>query len=140
MDKKVLVFGTYDLLHEGHKYFLKKASSYGSLFVVVARDKTVLKIKKAKPWNDENKRLEDLQSLSFVHLAMLGNLGNKYDIIEKINPDLIILGYDQVNFTEKLEEEIKKRNIKCEVLRLEAYKPNEFKSSIIKNRIKETFK
>ena len=40
--KKVLVFGTFDGLHEGHKDFLRQAKQYGDhLTVVVGRDSTV---------------------------------------------------------------------------------------------------
>lgn len=136
----MLVFGTYDLLHEGHKYFLKKASEFGKLIVVIARDETVFKVKKAKPWNDELYRLKAVQELYFVYLAVLGNLGDKYKVIEKIKPNTIILGYDQTSFTDKLEEELNKRNLLCNIIRLNSYKPDEFKSSIIKKKIKETFK
>ena len=43
---KVMVFGTFDYLHEGHKDFFRQAKQYGDeLVVVVARDETVKQIK-----------------------------------------------------------------------------------------------
>ena len=46
--KKVLVFGTFDLLHKGHKFVFRTAKQFGQLYVVVARDTTVKKHKKIK--------------------------------------------------------------------------------------------
>jgi len=38
--KKVMVFGTFDIFHPGHRSFLNQAKKYGNyLIVVVARDK-----------------------------------------------------------------------------------------------------
>ena len=46
MNKTVLVFGTFDGLHEGHQFFLKKARALGDrLVVVVARDVSVIALK-----------------------------------------------------------------------------------------------
>ena len=59
---KIMVFGTFDIFHEGHKNFLKQAREYGDyLIVVVARDETVEKVKKRLPQNDENSRLEIIE-------------------------------------------------------------------------------
>ena len=60
---------------------------------------------------------------------MLGNLGDKYDIIEDINPDIICLGYDQTHFVDKLESELKKRKINAEIVRIKSYKEDVYKSS-----------
>ncbi len=65
-EKKVMTFGTFDLLHKGHVYFLKQASKYGKLVVVVARDKNVLKVKGKKPINSERKRLQNIKKIKFV--------------------------------------------------------------------------
>lgn len=47
MSKKVMVFGTFDIFHKGHEFYFSKAKEYGEeLIVIVARDETVLKIKK----------------------------------------------------------------------------------------------
>ncbi|MHA1679090.1 MAG: adenylyltransferase/cytidyltransferase family protein, partial [Promethearchaeota archaeon] len=60
-NKKVLCFGTFDILHPGHVSFLKQARKYGNyLVVVVARDENVKKIKGKYPLDNELKRIENL--------------------------------------------------------------------------------
>ena len=55
--KKVIVFGTFDIFHPGHEYFLKKSKRFGEeLTVVVARDKTVYEVKKRYSLNNEEER------------------------------------------------------------------------------------
>ena len=44
--KKIVIAGTFDILHPGHVYFLKEARKHGdSLVVVIARDETVKNLK-----------------------------------------------------------------------------------------------
>jgi cytidyltransferase-like protein len=42
---KVLVFGSFDIIHKGHEFLLQKAAEYGELHVVIARDETITKLK-----------------------------------------------------------------------------------------------
>jgi FAD synthetase len=137
MPTTVLVFGTFDLFHPGHEFFLKEAKKYGdTLEVVIARDKTVEEVKGKKPMDSEMKRLSKIHSLDYVDDVILGSLGDKYQIIEGIEPDVIVLGYDQTFFTENLKEELKKRKLKARVIRLkESFRPKEFKSSKIRIRL-----
>ena len=133
--KKVLVFGTFDIFHPGHDFFLKKAKSYGNeLYIVVSRDSTVKEVKSRLPVNTENKRVEVLNTLSYVNNVRLGYKGDKYKIIEEIRPDLICLGYDQNVFTQNLEEELLKRGLKVKIIRIEAFKPEIYKSSNIRTK------
>ncbi len=45
----VMCFGTFDILHPGHLYFLRECEKYGDeLIVVIARDATVEKVKEKK--------------------------------------------------------------------------------------------
>jgi FAD synthetase len=138
MPTTVLVFGTFDLFHPGHEFFLKAAKKHGDkLEVVVARDKTVESVKGRKPVQSEIKRLSKIHSLNYVEDVILGSLGDKYQIIEAIKPDLIVLGYDQNFFTENLEAELKKRKLKTRVIRIkESFKPEVFKSSKIRTELK----
>jgi len=52
-----MVFGTFDVFHKGHESFLRQAYCYGDFLVaVVARDKTVAKIKKHRTKNKRTKK------------------------------------------------------------------------------------
>ena len=127
----VMVFGTYDLLHAGHEFFLRQAKKHGDrLLVCVARDKTVIKLKGTIPVEPELKRLAKLQSLPFVDDVVMGSEGDKYACIERYKPDIICLGYDQTYFTDNLEEELKQRGLSTKVIRIkERFQPEKFKSS-----------
>ena len=132
--KKVLVFGTFDGLHEGHLDFFRQAKEFGDyLVVVVGRDSTVLRVKKRLPKNNVQERLKKVQERTLVSEACLGNEGNDpYKIIKEINPDIICLGYDQTHFTEKLETKLQEMGMgHVKIKRLKAYKPEQFHSSII---------
>lgn len=131
--KKVMVFGTFDVLHKGHLNFFKQAKKYGDyLIVAVARDDIVKKVKGKKPKHNEKQRLNKIQKLDIVDKAVLGMKKDKYKNIEKYKPDIICLGYDQTAFTDKLKQELKKRKLKTKIIRLKPYKPHKYKSSKLK--------
>ena len=130
--KKVLVFGTFDKLHLGHLNFLKQATKYGSLFIVVARDRTVKRVKGRLPQHNERMRKKGVEKTRLAEKVLLGNLKNPYILIKKIKPDFICLGYDQKFFVRELPKKIKKFGLKTKIIRLKAYKPNIYKSSKIK--------
>lgn len=134
-DKKlVMAFGTFDFFHAGHENYLKQARELGdSLVVVVARDDTVKKVKGNSPHYNEKKRLKDVGSCEYVERAILGNLDDKYKVIKKIKPNIIALGYDQFVFTYNLKKFFIQEKMDVEIVRLKAFKPEAFKSSILKN-------
>lgn len=129
--KKVLVFGTFDILHKGHEYFLEKAASHGNLYVVVARDRTVKTIKGDKPLHNEKKRFERIAGLDYVCKAVLGHLGNKLRIVEDIAPDIICLGYDQHFFIDELFNYLETHK-DIEVIKIAPYMAHKYKSSLIR--------
>jgi len=130
---RILVFGTFDLLHKGHVSFLRQAKNIarknkGKLIVVVARDINVKKIKKKKPFENEMTRMEKVKRLNLADDVILGSIDNRVKIIEKIKPDIICLGYDQKTpkgFKHKIQE------LGIQVIRLKPYKKNKFKTSKI---------
>ncbi len=135
--KKVLAFGTFDILHLGHIYFLKKAKKLGKeLIVVIARDENVKRIKGKKPLHNEKERAEILKALKFVDKVVLGDKKNFFKKIIEINPDIIALGYDQKVNKEKLEEAIKSCNKKIKIIRIGKFKDHKYKTSKIKERIR----
>jgi len=128
--KKVMCAGTFDIIHPGHLYYLSEAKKYGDrLIVVVARDKTSQAFKGNNPAHSEKERLEAVRMLKIVDKAVLGNEGNIFDIIEEIKPDVICLGYDQKVQKQQLEDELNKRRIKADVVRIGAYMPSVYKTS-----------
>ncbi len=128
--KLVMCAGTFDTIHPGHLYYLSEAKKYGNkLIVVVARDETSEKFKGKKPLHNEKERLERIRTLEIVDEAVLGKQGNIFNIIEEIKPDVICLGYDHKVQKQELEDELKKRGIKAEVIRISSYMPHLYKSS-----------
>lgn len=138
MKKKVLTFGTFDYFHKGHRFYLEEAGKLGDeLFVLVACDQAVLKIKKRKPDKSESVRLEEVKKLSFISQAFIGKpIKSREDYlnpIRQIRPQVVALGYDQALKEEEwLKEAIKDFDSGIEVVRIKSFKPEKYKSSIVK--------
>ncbi len=129
-----MAFGTFDIFHEGHRSYLEQAKELGDyLIVVLARDETVIHVKKQGARNKEQARLKNLKDAKIADEVVLGSLEDRYAVIEKFRPDIIALGYDQrvdeVELTEKLEN----LKLKAEVVRLKSFAPERFKSSKLRN-------
>ncbi|MDE1860281.1 MAG: FAD synthase [Candidatus Micrarchaeota archaeon] len=135
--KTAVAFGSFDILHPGHVHYLEQASRYGRLFVVVARDRSIEMLKHKKPVMDERARLEMVGAIRFVHKAMLGNRiahwNDVYEILPVINPDVIVLGYDQRVDMPYLKQFLARHHMKVRIVRIRAYKSGRFKSSKIKD-------
>ena len=142
-EKVVLASGVFDLLHLGHVKFLEAAKKAGgnnaSLVVVVARDSTVKRSKGRKPIMPENQRRALVESLKVVDRAILGleefDVG---DIIEKIKPDIVALGYDQADMAKKVKEYLKKNKPAIKFVQVGKFEEDELNSSSkIRQRIVE---
>lgn len=131
-----MAFGTFDYFHAGHDDYLRQAKILGEhLIVVVARDETVKKVKGFAPGMNEKKRLRDVAACAHVDKAVLGYPEDKYYVIKKHRPSILALGYDQFAFTYGLEKFFIKENLDIEIIRLEAFEPQTFKSSLIRQSL-----
>ena len=94
---RVMVFGVFDLLHEGHRKFLVAAGSHGGkLIVEVARDEVVRMLKNKSPRWSEKERVAALRQSKFVDRVVLGDkVQGTYGVIRRCKPHIICLGYDQ---------------------------------------------
>lgn len=134
--KKVILFGTFDILHVGHINLFEQAKKYGDqLIVVVARDKNVVKSKKKKAMFTEKERIKVLYNIKLIDRVVLGSESNYYQVIKKNQPDVIALGYDQEDYVSGLEEFLEKNKINTKIVRLKSYKPQRFKSHKIREYI-----
>ena len=143
--KIVLASGVFDLLHLGHVKFLEEAKKAGGknaeLLVIVARDSTVVDTKGRKPVMSENQRLALVESLKVVDDAVLGledfDVG---DVIQRVKPDVIALGYDQENMEIKVRKYIQKNKLRVKVVRVGRFGQDELDSSSkIRQKIVEKF-
>ncbi len=134
----MLAFGTFDLLHPGHRSFLRQARRFGKeLTVVVARDDNAEKLKGRRPMQDQDTRLANVARLPFVSKAMLGqaDINHRYRLIKELKPDVIALGYDQYLLTLKLEDDLKALGLPTKVMRCKAYRPDVYKSSALRDKL-----
>jgi cytidyltransferase-like protein len=134
--KVVLVGGVFDVIHPGHIHTLKAAKQHGDvLVVVIARTSTATKIKKDRRiYHDENLRKELVSSLSFVDLAIIGSEVSLYDTVERVSPNIIALGYDQIHSEKEISQNCKDRNLAVRIIRVNTPVPG-IKSSQIKDEM-----
>lgn len=129
----VMCFGTFDGLHPGHEDYFRQAREHGDrVVVVIARDSTVVDVKGNLPSTNESDRLLVVQEHPLVDEAMLGNLDDKFRIIEEVQPDTICLGYDQESFTDMLDVELTRRGLAVTVIRCQPFFPDTYKSSLLR--------
>lgn len=127
--KKVLVAGTFDIIHAGHIRFLREAWKLGLVYAVVARDKNVQRFKGRLPIMPENMRLEVVSSIKYVYKALLGDDTDLLKPVERVRPDIIFLGPDQPMDEEFLKKELERRGIKAEIRRMPKREGPEIASS-----------
>jgi FAD synthetase len=133
MSKTVLCFGTFDGLHAGHDDYFRQAREYGDrLIVVVACDHMVLDINGDLPETNQDERLGRVRDHALVDEAVLSYPGDKYRIIEEMDPDIICLGYDQEAFADNLDIELTRRGLASSVVRCQPYFPDTFKSALLR--------
>ena len=143
--KVVLASGVFDLLHLGHVKFLEEAKKAGGkdaeLIVIIARDNTVEENKGRKPVMSENQRRALVESLKVVDEAVLGfekfDLG---DVIERVKPDVIALGYDQADMEKGVKKYVDRHKLNIRVIRISKFEEDELDSSSkIRQKIVEKF-
>ena len=119
LEKKVLVAGTFEIIHPGHIKYLSEAWKLGRVVAIVARDLTVRKIKGRDVVIPENQRVEVLKNIIYVHKVRLGYEDDMLRVVEEEKPDIILLGPNQPFNEDELKESLKRRGLKSiEVLRL----------------------
>ncbi len=126
----VLTFGTFDIFHPGHQYYLREAKKHGDkLVTIIARDQTVKNLKWSYPRNDENIRKKIVEESSIPDKVILGELENYYNCIKDQQADIICLGYDQRHLADGLEKFLHTNNLNTKIIRLQPFQEDRYKSS-----------
>ncbi|HEY4694394.1 MAG TPA: adenylyltransferase/cytidyltransferase family protein [Candidatus Nanoarchaeia archaeon] len=136
--KRVVIFGTFDIFHPGHESFLKQAKKLGEyLLVVVARNRSVQKVKGQTPKNDEKVRARNVSRENLANKVILGSKTHNYfQTLRTYQIDTIALGYDQKPKIVDLKKALKRHQLsQVTVVRLKPYNPGKFKSSLLKENV-----
>lgn len=138
--KRVMVFGTFDIVHDGHRHLLREAADMGEeVIVVVSRDEHVLELKGRLPMNRLDDRLEAIACESEVTAVVAGDeeLGS-FLVVDTHAPDVILLGYDQDELRESVTSWIEDQgahHISCTYA--SAYMPELFNTSRMAEQLHE---
>ncbi|MCR4281197.1 MAG: adenylyltransferase/cytidyltransferase family protein [Candidatus Kaiserbacteria bacterium] len=132
-ETRIMVFGTFDMIHGGHVNLFKQARALAPnpyLIVSVARDKIAERIKGMKPKNSEEARRAAVANHELVDEAVLGDEEGYIGHIRTNKPDIIALGYDQEGeFVENLGKDLRDAGMMTRIVRLGAFKPEVYKTS-----------
>ncbi len=95
---KIIVFsnGCFDLLHKGQIDYLNRAADLGDVLVMgLNTDASVSKLKGPhRPIQDEQSRLTIIAALQCVNAVVLFNEETPYNLIELVQPDVLVKGSD----------------------------------------------
>lgn len=130
---RILVFGTFDIVHEGHRDFFRQARALAIdpyLIVSLARDRVVKKIKGKLPRHSERERADAMRREKGIDEVVLGSESDYIAHIKELKPDVIALGYDQSGeYVEGLAEKLRAAGMRPQLIRLKSFKPEHYKSS-----------
>ncbi|HEV2390416.1 MAG TPA: adenylyltransferase/cytidyltransferase family protein [Nitrososphaerales archaeon] len=132
MLKVVMLGGAFEIIHPGHVFALSEARELGNtLVVVVATDESVERNKGRPSATNQGLRVALVSSLRQVDLALPGNKGSIFDILVRIRPDIVALGYDQRHSGEEIEREAARRGVVISTARLGSPVPDVKTSKIL---------
>ena len=131
----VFTGGTFDIIHPGHIHTLKSSRELGDLLVVsIARDTTVAKNKGHSPTNNEKERVKMISAIRYVDAALLGSEDDIFEILKRVKPQIITLGYDQKHDQNVITKELAKRGLTSQIVRLDSPLPDIKSSKLLKAR------
>lgn len=93
--KRVLTYGTFDLLHYGHIRLLKRAKELGDYLVVAVSTDEFNNIKHKKAYHDYETRKKMLEAVRYVDLVIPeNNWEQKRDDVKRYEIDVVVMGKD----------------------------------------------
>ncbi len=93
--KRVITYGTFDLLHYGHIQLLKRARALGDYLVVACSTESLNEFKGKQAYHPYEERKAMLESIRFVDLVIPeADWNQKVDDIKKYEIDVFVIGDD----------------------------------------------
>ena len=133
MSSNVMVFGTFDGLHDGHRYFLKQARQLGDrLMVVVAPDEAVHILKGRPPRFPLSERMGFVEKEKIANEIVAGDEEHgSWNVLQTHHPTIIVVGYDQIALQSELEKVLGNLSFKFEIAIIEAHESEKYRSSLL---------
>ena len=105
--RKVITYGTFDLLHAGHINLLRRAKELGDyLIVVVSTDEFNWNEKQKKCYFSYEKRKQLLEAIRYVDLVIPEeNWEQKRSDVKEYHVDTFVMGDDWIGKFDFLEDE-----------------------------------
>jgi len=95
MSKIIFTNGCFDILHRGHLELLQYCKSLGTVVVGLNSDCSVKRLKgPSRPFFSEEDRKFALESCKYVDEVLIFKEDTPYNLMKKINPDIIVKGGD----------------------------------------------
>ena len=92
---KVITFGTFDILHEGHINILHRAKIYGDTLIVGVSSDEMNKSKGKLSVQDIFTRCTVIESLRDVDMVFVEeSMDKKKEYIERYKADILVMGHD----------------------------------------------
>lgn len=93
--KRVLTYGTFDLLHYGHIRLLKRAKELGDYLIVAVSTDEFNDIKGKKAYHDYETRKKMLEAIRYVDLVIPEETWEqKLDDVKDYKVDVVVMGSD----------------------------------------------
>ena len=93
--KRVLTYGTFDLLHYGHIRLLKRAKELGDYLIVALSTDEFNEIKGKKAYHNYETRKKMLEAIRYVDLVIPeNNWEQKIDDVKTYKADIFVMGDD----------------------------------------------
>lgn len=94
--KIVFTNGCFDLIHQGHIDYLAKAASFGNQLIIgLNTDDSVKRLKGVeRPINHQYARAKVLSALIFTSAVVLFDQDTPLELIQLIEPDILVKGGD----------------------------------------------
>lgn len=129
--KVVFTNGCFDILHQGHVVYLAKAAEMGDRMIVAINSDASIKAQNKgpeRPINPQEARSIVLAALGFVDLVVIFDSKTPLDLIEFLQPDVLVKGADydpeEIDVLSKKyivgSDFVKKHNGSVKVVELEA--------------------
>jgi glycerol-3-phosphate cytidylyltransferase len=93
--KRILTYGTYDLLHYGHIRLLQRAKALGDYLIVALSTDEFNAIKGKKAYHDYETRKKMLEAVRYVDLVIPEeNWEQKINDVKEYHVDVVVMGSD----------------------------------------------